>query len=338
MSLEKYTHARHAVETLNRFRRPARRRKKEGKSHFERDYKTARTIWNDPNILGFGVGPKIPKDRGADFCVVFFVRKKLAKNRLRGLAEIPKLLTLNTRGLEVLTDVQEWGRPPVAHSTLNAGASIGDRLGNAGTVTLAVGDASSNAPLILSCSHVLAQCGVGANKGDVVESPVEPISPLGPNVVGHLSGFTFIDPRAPDNEVDAAVAQPAEGFDLCNNIPEIGTITGIRDLTQEDPNSVRHLEVQKFGAVTKLSKGGISNLHITTKIVYHQLTGDPSVPFIELVEYDCASKEGDSGAAVIDIGNSPKVVGMHIAGRPDGTSLFTHIRFVFEALRVNFLS
>src|SRR5205823_1911710 len=145
---------------------------------------------------------------GADFCVVFFVRKKLAKERLRGLVEIPNLLTLNTRGLKVLTDVQEWGRPPVAHSTVSAGVSIGDRLGNAGTITLAVGDTSTGAPLILSCSHVLAQCGEGASEGDVVESPVDPKSPLGPNVVGHLSRFTFIDRRAADNEVDAAVAQP----------------------------------------------------------------------------------------------------------------------------------
>ena len=95
------------------------------------------------------------------------------------------------------------------------------------------------------------------------------------------------------------------------------------------------LEVQKFGAATGLQSGTIRNLHIATSIVYHQLSGDPSVDFIELVEYDCVSQEGDSGAAVIDTNNPANVVGMHIAGKPDGSgSLFTHIHYVFQAMHV----
>jgi hypothetical protein len=331
----KYNRARDAASSLDRFRRPAvRPRRGERKSYFERDCQTARMLWNDPNILGFGVGPKISQGGRSDFCLVFFVRKKLPKRRLRDLATIPQHLALDCLGLRVRTDVQEWGGPPIAHGPLPSSASIGDRAGNSGTMTLAVRDSSTGDPLILGCSHVLARCGAG-QPGDPVESPADPRSDPRLNVVGRLVRFTEIDRRSSDNEVDAAVATPDGGVHLLNDIPRIGSVSGIRDLTLEG-DSVQGLKVQKFGAVTGFTTGRITNLHVSTSIVYHQMSGDPSVDFIELVEYDTVSKEGDSGAAVLDRMNPPSVVGMHIAGRSDGTaSLFTHIQFVFDAMQVN---
>jgi len=118
-------------------------------------------------------------------------------------------------------------------------------------------------------------------------------------VVGRLLRFTEIDPRSSDNEVDAAVAKPNDGVHPLNNIPGIGSVSGIRDLTLEG-DSVVGLQVQKFGAATGRQDGRIKNIHVSTSIVYRQLSGDPSVDFIELVEYDGVSKEGDSGAAVLD--------------------------------------
>lgn len=82
----------------------------------------------------------------------------------------------------------------------------------------------------------------------------------------------------------------------------------------------------------------IRNLHVSTSIVYRQLPGDPSVHFVELVHYDTSSKEGDSGAAVVDDSENHNVVGMHIAGMPgDSISLFTHIQPVFEVMEVALL-
>ncbi len=335
MKNAKYSRARDATIALNRLRRPSvRPRGGERRSNFERDRQTVGMLWNDPNILGFGVGPKITQGSRSDVCLVFFVRRKLPKSRLRDLVKVPKYLSLDTLGMRVLTDVQEWGGPPVAHGSLSSGASIGDLAGNSGTMTLAVQDSSTGNPLILGCSHVLARCGA-AQPGDQVESPADPSSNPRPNVVGRLVRFTAIDPQSSDNEVDAAVAKPNDGVLPLNNIPGIGSVSGIRDLTLEG-DSVIGLKVQKFGAATGLQTGTITNIHVSTSIVYHQLSGDPSVDFIELVEYDGVSKEGDSGAAVLDTTNPPNVVGMHIAGRPDGTaSLFTHIQYVFDGMQVN---
>jgi len=334
-SSEQYTRARSGILALNRFRRPmARRRSGEKKSHFSRDRTKARTLWNDPNILGFGVGPKVAAGGRSDFCLVFFVRKKLAKERLRNLAEIPERLLLETLDLEIQTDVQQWGRPPIAHSTRSAGCQIGDSFGHSGTMTLAVKDASSGSPLMLSCSHVLARGGDGARKGDIVESPVAPLSPSGENVVGRLTRFTVLDRDAPDNQVDAAVAEPAAGVEISNDFAGIGRISGIRDLTQEDAESLKDLELQKLGFVTGPLKGAMGNMHISTSVVYHELSGDPILDFSELVELNCLSREGDSGAAVVDTQTPARIVGMNIAGKADGTCLFTHIQPVFDCLKI----
>lgn len=335
MTNTKYIHARDAIVALNRLRKPSvRLRSGERKAHFERDRAFARALWHDPNILGFGVGPKVPEESDSDVCLVFFVRRKLAKTRLRDLVAVPKYLALDTLGTRVLTDVQVWGAPPVSHGLVSSGASMGDLAGNSGTMTLAVRDNATGDALMLGCSHVLARCGAG-QAGDQVESPADPSSDPRMNVVGRLVRFTEIDRQSPDNEVDAAVAKPNSGVNLTNDIPTIGTASGIRDLTQEDETAVG-VQVQKFGAITGRQTGHIRNIHVSTSIVYHQLSGDPSVDFIELVQYDSVSKEGDSGAAVLDTADSPNVLGMHIAGSSDGTaSLFTHIQFVFDAMQVS---
>ncbi len=336
MTNSKYSSAHDATIALNRLRKPSvRLRTGEKKHHVERDRALVRGLWHDPNILGFGVGPKAPKEEGdSEICLAFFVRRKLAKSRLRDLKIIPKYMALNTLGTRVMTDVQEWGGLPVSHGSVSAGASVGDLSGNSGTMTLAVTDNSTGNPMILSCSHVLARCGLG-QAGDQVESPADPSSDPRLNVVGKLVRFTEIDPHATDNEVDAAVAKPNSGVNLSNNIPTIGSPSSIRDLTQEGDSAVG-IQVQKFGAITGNQTGLIRNIHVSTSIVYRQLSGDPSVDFVELVQYDGVSQEGDSGAPVLDTADSPNLVGLHIAGSSDGTaSLFTHIRFVFDALKVS---
>ncbi len=329
MTDSKYIRARDAAVALNRLRKPsARLRSGEDKRHLERDRVLARSLWHDPNILGFGVGPKVPEDFSSDMCLVFFVRKKLPKSRLRHLVAVPKHLALGTLGTRVLTDVQVWGGLPVSHGVLSFGASIGDNSGNSGTMTLAVRDNATGGPLILGCSHVLARCGAG-RAGDPVESPADLSSAAGANIVGQLVRFTEIDRSSPSNEVDAAVAAPNDGISLSN-----GTVSEIRDLTREGDLAVG-VQVRRTGSATGQQGGRIRNIHVATSIVYRQMSGDPSVDFIELVQYDSVSKEGDSGAAVLDTADTPNVVGMHIAGSSDGTaSLFTHIQFVLDALNI----
>jgi len=332
----KYTHARDASFALNRFlKRRARLRQGERKSHFEKDCTTARSLSTDPNVFGFGVGPKITdgEPQPSEFCLVFFVRKKLPKSRLRHRVEIPKHLFLNTAEQKIRTDVQEWGGPPIAHGSLSAGASIGDVSGNSGTLTLVVQDSSTSMPALLGCSHVLALCGNG-KVGDEVESPADPSADPGPNVVGHLLRYTRIDPASSSNAVDAALATPVDGIQLSNDIPGIGTPIGIRDLTLEGDSVINRVNVQMAGVASKRQSGTIRNLHVSTRITYSQLWGDPSVRFVDLVQYDALSEEGDSGAAVLD--GALQVVGMHIAGTQNGSaSLFTHIQYVFDSMQVS---
>jgi hypothetical protein len=332
---EQYEQARIATLALNRFRRPsARQRGSEKQSHFNRDLKKARTLWHDDNILGFGVGPKISKNRRSDFCLVFFVRNKLAKKRLRDMAQIPDRLLLETLGLELQTDVQEWGRPPVAHSTIVPGCQIGDSFGHAGTMTLAVTDAATASTLMLSCSHVLARGGEGASQGDLVESPVVPLAPLGTNVVGRLFRWTTLSRTATDNDVDAAVAKPDDGVDISNDFDGSGKIAEIRDLMKESADTLRDLKLQKLGSVTGPQNGTLGNMHITTSLVYHEMSGDPVLDFVDLAELNCLSREGDSGAPVLDMETPPRIVGMNIAGKADGTCLFIHIQKIFDRLAI----
>jgi hypothetical protein len=333
-SNQRYEEARTGILALNRFRRAsARKRVSEKKSHFNRDLGKARTLWYDHNILGFGAGPKVSEGGKSDFCLVFFVRKKLARKRLRHLAEIPDRLLLETLDLEIQTDVQEWGSPPVAHSAVIPGAQIGDSFGHAGTMTLAVKDSASGSPLMLSCSHVLARGGEGAKTGDFVESPVAPLAPLGTNVVGRLFGFTILN-RANDNDVDAAVAEPVAGVEISNDFAGAGGIAGVRDLTRENAESLSDLELQTFGFVTGPRTGKLGNMHISTSLVCHELSGDPVLNFIGLAELDCLSQEGDSGAPVLDTQTAPRIVGMNIAGKADGTCLFIHIQKIFDRLAI----
>src|SRR5882762_3480688 len=211
MSSTTYVHARNTVASLNRFiKGSVRRRKSEPASHFDRDRQTARSIFYDANIFGFGIGTKVTNEKqiAAELSLVFFVRKKLPRSRLKHGVMIPDRFALQTVGRKVQTDVLECHRSPVAQAGVSAGASIGDTGGNAGTMTLAVTDSRSGGQLILGCSHVLACCG-GRSVGDPVESPANLAADPSPNIVGFLKRFTTIDPARTDNGVDAAVALPA---------------------------------------------------------------------------------------------------------------------------------
>jgi hypothetical protein len=333
MSRSRYDTARATVVNLNRLiRHSTRRLKTEEHIDFKEDRQTARSIFFDPNILGFGIGSKLATKKRieSELCLVFFVRKKLPKSRLRHGIMIPPRFALKRVGRSIQTDVLEWEGIPTAHGLVRAGSSIGDTGGNAGTMTLAVTENDTGNLLMLGCSHVLARCGQG-QVGDPIESPAN--LDASPNIVGSLQRFTTIDPATTDNAVDAAVAFPEQGVTLSNNITGIGTPAGIRDLTSEGDPIVDQLVVRRAGVASGPQTGTIRYIHVSTPIDYPQLNGDPSVYFTELVQYDAVSREGDSGAAVVDDSVGHSVVGMHIAGSNNGSaSFFTHIQYVLTSM------
>ncbi len=335
---QKYSRARDASMALRTilFGRGRRPRGDRERRRIQADRERLHAVLADPNFLGFAVSEKIVNRNRVPnlFCLTFFVRHKLPESRLRGGARIPKRLELQSAQMRVLTDVQELGRMHVAHGSVGPGSLIGHMAGTAetvGTVTLIVKDRKDGAPLIMGCSHVLAQAG-NAQKGDPVESPPDPSGEPGPNVVGHLTErFMVIDPRVL-NKIDAALAEPITGVPLSSDIPEIGSPAGVLDLDQMSPSDVMGMSVQKFGAQTQLTKGQITGLHATVKIRFPVL-GDRVVLFTDLVTYEIEAEEGDSGAVVVQ-SEKRQIVGMHIAGG-GGQCVFTPIQPVLDTLQID---
>jgi hypothetical protein len=328
----KYLRARDAAlflrDALHPRSRPPRER---GQADFKADRQRIRDLFTDPNLLGFAVAEKnvSGKSLANQFCLTFFVRRKLQESRLPGAARIPKRLTVRTLGTTIPTDVRELRQMHVAHNGIRAGSSIGHVSGTSGTITLITKDLSTGAPLILSCSHVLARGGY-AQEGDAVESPASPNGTSLPNVIGHLTDrFMVIDPQK-YNTFDAALAQPINGIDFTNDIPGVGTPSGVLDLNQLTPEEAMNLPVEKFGARTSLQSGKITGLHATLQIRFPEL-GDRVVWFTDLVTHDLESEQGDSGAALI-ASQTRQIVGMHIAGS-GGSGCCTNIQPVLNMLQ-----
>ncbi|MBZ5613415.1 MAG: S1 family peptidase [Acidobacteriia bacterium] len=314
MKSSKYTRARDASFYLSKALCPqGRKAASEDAKTFKEDRRRIRELFSDSNLLGFGVTEKIADgaSQPGEFCLTFYVRRKLPKSKVPSNLRIPKLHKIHTLGRSIRTDVQALGNMHVAHSGISAGGSVGHISGTAGTVTFVARDTATGKPRILGCSHVLARAGA-AHAGDAIESPGYSGIGVAQTTVGYLTDkFLVIDPSV-YNSIDAALATPAPGIDLSNNVPGVGPIAGILDPTQLPPEQLMALSVEKFGAQTGLNAGHITGMHTTLQIRFPEL-GDRVVWFTDLLTHDVTSEEGDSGAALLD-STTRKVLGMHIAG------------------------
>jgi hypothetical protein len=332
---KQYIRVREAEFALRKILFPRGHTPRGKRSRVDADRQRLRAFFTDPNFLGFAVSEKRVKEKRLpdEFCLTFFVRRKLAESRLRSGTKIPKRLQLQTTESRVPTDVLELGQMHRAHGRIGPGSRIGHGAGTsetAGTLTFIARDNSSGLPLILSCSHVLAQAG-NAQEGEAVESPPDPRGKPGPNVVGHLTDrFMVINPGVM-NQIDAALAQPDDGVELTDTIPKIGQPSGVFDLTQLGPDDFMNLPVEKFGAETQLTKGKITGFPATLPIRFPVL-GDRVAWFTNVATYDIEATEGDSGAVVVRTGTRD-VVGMHIAGS-GASCVFTPIQPVLDALLI----
>lgn len=331
--MSSYAKTRAAALALRNALHP-RRRAPKGKTAvaFGEDRRKIRSLLSDPNVLGFGVTEKVVdgKSVAGEFSVTFYVRRKLRSDRLRRESIVPRRLRIHSLESAIQTDVQPLGGMHVAHAGVTSGSSIGHISGTAGSVSFIAADASSGEKLILSCSHVLARAGL-AQAGDQIESPAFSQNGNPPQVVGSLTNrFMVIDPQT-FNTLDAALAEPSAGIALLNNIPGLGTLVGIQDLTQTGGQSAINLSVSKFGAATSLQSGQITGMHATLQIRFPEL-GDQVVWFTDLITHSIPSTEGDSGAAVVEP-TAMNVVAMHIASAgPSG--LCTNIQPVLDMLQV----
>jgi hypothetical protein len=230
----------------------------------------------------------------------------------------------------VQTDIHALGGMHVAHTGITSGSSIGHVSGTAGSVTFVGKDVTTDEQLILSCSHVLARGGA-AQQGDAVESPAYSSNGNSPTTVAFLTNrFMVINPQI-YNTIDAALARPIEGIVLSSMIPGIGDLAGVLDISQMTLESAINLPVVKFGAGTGLMRGRITGVHATLQIRFPEL-GDQIVWFTDLLTHDIPSKEGDSGAAVVDP-TTRNIIGMHIAGTGQ-SGLCTNIQPVLDTLQI----
>jgi len=126
------------------------------------------------------------------------------------------------------------------------------------------------------------------------------------------------------NRVDAAIALPVGKDMVKNEILEIGKITGWSMATLGT-------KVKKSGRTTGVTEGEITQTNVTVNVQY----GEGKIAMFAdqlMVEPGGFSAGGDSGSAVLDIGN--KLVALLFAGS-DECTIVNPIDFVFADLGVS---
>jgi hypothetical protein len=245
-----------------------------------------------PGVVGVGLGYRTRRDAvvSHDPAVVVYVGRKMLPATLekRGTPKVPRSLRSST-GHRVHTDVVAFG---TLRRHVNAGSGLGpataDGMGTIGTFAV---DIQYRVLVALTAMHVTGfeECPPEPHVRIVSPSRFEGNPrPFGTVIEGTMSG------------IDAAKVSVGSPGSVDTNIREIGPVRGWRPLSQPGD---RNTAVQMFGARTGRTVVG--------RIV------EPSV---ELPAYrldsailvDIESKEGDSGAAIVD--NEHLVLGL-LVGR-----------------------
>ena len=316
----------------------------------------ARLQRHDPEIVGYGFGPKrvggVVSDEAA---VVVFVRRKRAAAALLQQAIVPDQLA----GLS--TDVREVGvlvtRQAPYHARpvpWGAGIEVSDELmSDAGTLGALVHDAAG-ATYLLSNAHVLAPsedaAGVGVYQGLNLESykiaEVDRWIPLKCTMAPVLS----VEPPSSEwNFVDAAVARAMPGTELTTYVqsgpPSPNDIRWWRPLDEVRPGlALRYYGFPREG----LARDG-AVVALAARLWVHIPVGKQAY-FVDQIVMDGAPTQGDSGSLAFAPDNdgdwsNAAAVGLVFAGsvepplsasRPleDPITLINPIESVFNALSV----
>ena len=304
-------------------------------------------------INGYSLGRKTVKgvDTG-DLAIVIFVNRKIAERQLSLSHSIPNLLQhpAGSGGtIDFITDVQEasFSRRPLTtrQRPATSGISIGHVDITAGTLGGLMRDQRSNAVVILSNNHVLANSN-DARPGDAILQPGVADGGHAPaDVIANLTRFIPIDfSDNAQNHMDAAIATPLEpaaeyvGWDTQNIGPE--TPGKIRTLGDGDLG----LAVQKTGRTTGHTKGSIQGLYATVQVNYGEAGNavfTDQVIISQPLGQDDFSRGGDSGSLVYDDQNA--CIGLLFAGsestaRDPGTTIITPIDVVMKELQLELIA
>ncbi len=297
-----------------------------------RQVRNVRSVFEDPNIVGVGVGKKVAGEKETDeLCVCFYVEKKLPLAKITGRHFIPPVIATST-GTSVYTDVKRLGRivpeakPLVKRRPIQSGYSVGHVKITAGTLGAIVKNGDTR--YLLSNSHVLANSGKGKPGDKIVypgpddggEVPADWVAVLS-KAAPFTKGGDFV------NHVDAALAEIRTeredlNFGLEGAKPPFRTIDAERDMV-----------VTKRGRTTGKTTGKVIDVDFRIQITY---PGVGKLGFTNQVLCERYTEGGDSGSLVIDT-QSGKIVGLHFAGAEQG-SVFNPIAWVMKALNFTFAS
>lgn len=303
------------------------------------------------NVVGVGIGHKMRQGRRLPRrCLTVLVNQKKPVSAL----SMADLIPANIGGL--VTDVLESGYLRALEQTermrpARPGLSIGHYQVTAGTFGAVVYDAKSNAPLILSNNHVLANSCNGRNRRANLGDPIlQPGSydggTLASDLIGNLEryiplSFTALQTdlavaaavrarwrtlaeaptEAMTNLVDAAVAKPVRPDLIDPDILGIGPVTGTA------PGEL-DLQVQKSGRTTGYTTGIILIRNVVMRVDY----GDAGVCiFTNQLVSDIKSGPGDSGSLVLDL--QGRAIGLLFAGG-DGITVLNPIADVLQQLGI----
>lgn len=316
------------------------------------------------HVVGVGYGPREKRGKRLEQeAIVVMVDKKVPKNRLDKKDIVPTAVE------EYGTDVIEVGDLQLHDVRIEKmrpakpGVSIGHYKVSAGTLGAIVKDKNTEAPLILSNNHVLANITNGhdgrARIGDPVLQPGAHDSGNLPNdLIGRLERFIPVEsnsgtePTCPvaislerlvnsflhllrtdydfklykkgiKNRVDCAVARPVDDKDIDASIIDVGTVKGTKS---PEPG----LKVKKSGRTSGITEGKIRVIDATVEI---KMSQTETAIFTDQFVTEPISKPGDSGSLVLD--NDNRAVGLLFAGSAEAT-VCNWINNVLEALKIKF--
>jgi len=221
------------------------------------------------------------------------------------------------------------------YNPLQGGISIGPCriIGSSayyGSLGILVIDNKTQAPMVLSCFHVMA-VDTSWSVGDTMSQPSLADGGKCPdNVIGTLQRANL------DDTTDCALAsvnEQARGV-ICQ-IEDIGNIAGIS-------TAASNASVRKRGRTTLLTFGAIESIDMTVQnIDYGDGLGKRTLTNQIGIEPDISKNkmfldDGDSGAVVVD--DSSQVIGLLFSGSPDGHGIANPIQAVLNALDANICS
>ncbi|HMD87748.1 MAG TPA: hypothetical protein VKF38_01170 [Anaerolineaceae bacterium] len=323
-----------------------------------------RKLLASQNVVGLGTAYKMVAGQATrELCLATLVTKKVSSAVLAPEDKIPPKIG------GVYTDVIEVGHLVAQASQTTRcrpavpGVSIGHYKITAGTFGCVVRDRQSNARMILSNNHVLANSNAALVGDPILQPGAIDGGKQGDDTVGFLSRFhpiTFGDPPQP-TDWQNTVLQFVQQLGLANLLSSLGlqnllgslgihqptnnvidcavarpvndTIIGddileIGKISGTLPASLGLL-VRKSGRSTGLTTGSVIVVDATVSVDYE---AGQSAHFDNQILTSPMSKPGDSGSLLV-AANTQQAVGLLFAGS-DQTTIYNPIQAVLDSLEV----